>query len=373
MPDVKARLKIRQGASGLWGAINPVLLQGEPGLETDTKRVRIGDGVTAFTGLPFLLNSTLITTSALDTTAGRVTKVGDFGLGLASPTSAASANDYPLGSLVSSNQVTETVAAGLNLPALGGAGAAARWWNVITFGASTRATQIATEVFGIATTKGRTFTRIKHDATWTAWKEIAQGLGAVIAMGADQAAARAAIGLGTLATVSPTGTPDGSKFLRDDNTWVNVNRGYTFRAPQAANGLSTVGFTSLPTLSELEIFLDGVSLDGTNDIHVQLGDASGWASSGYDGGSLFVAASGVGSTLTSAFQIRVQSAARVIRGSVRLVRYAADKWLAMGINNSDGSNMSFTGGSLTLANVTRIRINTSAGTFDLGQIAIGYR
>lgn len=32
-------------------------------------------------------------------------------------------------------------------------------------------------------------------------------------------AARTSLGLGTLAVVSPTGTPNGTKFLRDDNTW----------------------------------------------------------------------------------------------------------------------------------------------------------
>ena len=36
---------------------------------------------------------------------------------------------------------------------------------------------------------------------------------------ADAAAARTTLGLGTLATVSPTGAPDGTKFLRDDNSW----------------------------------------------------------------------------------------------------------------------------------------------------------
>lgn len=34
--------------------------------------------------------------------------------------------------------------------------------------------------------------------------------------------ARTNLGLGTLATVSPTGTPDGTKFLRDDNSWQSV-------------------------------------------------------------------------------------------------------------------------------------------------------
>lgn len=55
MAEVKARLKLRQGPAGTWAALNPVLLVGEPGYETDTKRLRIGDGVTAFTSLPAVI------------------------------------------------------------------------------------------------------------------------------------------------------------------------------------------------------------------------------------------------------------------------------------------------------------------------------
>lgn len=39
---------------------------------------------------------------------------------------------------------------------------------------------------------------------------------------ANATAQRATLGLGSLATVTPTGTPDGTKFLRDDGSWQNV-------------------------------------------------------------------------------------------------------------------------------------------------------
>lgn len=45
------RIQLRRGTSANWAAINPVLALGEPGFETDTGILRIGDGKTAFTAL----------------------------------------------------------------------------------------------------------------------------------------------------------------------------------------------------------------------------------------------------------------------------------------------------------------------------------
>ena len=39
-----------------WAATNPVLLAGEPGLENDTENLKIGDGRTAWSGLPYFGN-----------------------------------------------------------------------------------------------------------------------------------------------------------------------------------------------------------------------------------------------------------------------------------------------------------------------------
>jgi len=39
-----------------WSATNPVLLAGEPGLESDTENLKIGDGRTSWSGLPYFGN-----------------------------------------------------------------------------------------------------------------------------------------------------------------------------------------------------------------------------------------------------------------------------------------------------------------------------
>lgn len=51
MPVV--RFRIRRDTAANWTSVNPVLGLGEPGLETDTRKVKYGDGATAWTSLAY--------------------------------------------------------------------------------------------------------------------------------------------------------------------------------------------------------------------------------------------------------------------------------------------------------------------------------
>lgn len=46
-------IKLKRGRAARWAGINPVLEDGEPGVETDTKKLKIGDGVTPWLDLPY--------------------------------------------------------------------------------------------------------------------------------------------------------------------------------------------------------------------------------------------------------------------------------------------------------------------------------
>jgi hypothetical protein len=48
-----ATIKLRRGTAAEWAAQNPVLAQGEPGWERDTKKLKLGDGSTAWNSLPY--------------------------------------------------------------------------------------------------------------------------------------------------------------------------------------------------------------------------------------------------------------------------------------------------------------------------------
>ncbi|GAA3399426.1 hyaluronate lyase N-terminal domain-containing protein [Pseudarthrobacter polychromogenes] len=47
------RIQLRRGTAEEWAGANPVLGLGEPGVESDTGKMKLGDGVTAWNGRPY--------------------------------------------------------------------------------------------------------------------------------------------------------------------------------------------------------------------------------------------------------------------------------------------------------------------------------
>lgn len=52
MADI-VRFQLRRDSAANWASFNPVLAEGEPGLEKDTRRQKVGDGVTPWNALPY--------------------------------------------------------------------------------------------------------------------------------------------------------------------------------------------------------------------------------------------------------------------------------------------------------------------------------
>lgn len=51
---VNTLMQMRRGTAAAWTAANPILAAGEWGLETDTKKLKMGDGSTAWSSLAYL-------------------------------------------------------------------------------------------------------------------------------------------------------------------------------------------------------------------------------------------------------------------------------------------------------------------------------
>src|SRR6266576_2761179 len=47
------QMQVRRGTAAAWTSANPTMLAGEIGYETDTGKFKVGDGVTAWTGLAY--------------------------------------------------------------------------------------------------------------------------------------------------------------------------------------------------------------------------------------------------------------------------------------------------------------------------------
>lgn len=79
---VNPKIQLRHDTAANWTSVNPVLLEGEVGIETDTRKQKFGDGSTAWNSLPYDVGSTAlqsITSSDVTTALGYtpVNKAGD--------------------------------------------------------------------------------------------------------------------------------------------------------------------------------------------------------------------------------------------------------------------------------------------------------
>lgn len=50
------KIQLRHDTAANWASVNPILLEGEVGLETDTLKQKVGDGTTAWSDLPYSIN-----------------------------------------------------------------------------------------------------------------------------------------------------------------------------------------------------------------------------------------------------------------------------------------------------------------------------
>lgn len=52
--SIPATISVRSGLSTVWKTKNPILAKGEPGYETDTKKLKIGDGINHYNDLNYI-------------------------------------------------------------------------------------------------------------------------------------------------------------------------------------------------------------------------------------------------------------------------------------------------------------------------------
>ena len=88
---------IRRGTAAEWTASNPILLEGEVGVETDSKKLKVGDGLTVWASLPYITltpaaAASLYATIASPTFTGTVSGITKTMVGLGSVDNTTDAN-----------------------------------------------------------------------------------------------------------------------------------------------------------------------------------------------------------------------------------------------------------------------------------------
>lgn len=47
------QIQLRRGTASAWSTVNPILVEGEVGLESDTNKMKVGDGTSAWNSLSY--------------------------------------------------------------------------------------------------------------------------------------------------------------------------------------------------------------------------------------------------------------------------------------------------------------------------------
>lgn len=65
-----AQIQLRSDTAAVWTSANPTLALGEPGIESDTRKLKIGNGITAWNALPYFISGVHVRGQASYTSTG---------------------------------------------------------------------------------------------------------------------------------------------------------------------------------------------------------------------------------------------------------------------------------------------------------------
>jgi hypothetical protein len=148
---------------------------------------------------------------------------------------------------------------------------------------------------------------------------------------------------------------------------------YTLRTAQASTSGTSIDFAGIPSwVNRITVMFNGVSTNGSSDPLIQLGDAGGIETTGYDAHS---SDRGGDAVSTAGFILtRASGASSALYGIATICKLSGNLWVSSA-NISITDLVSSSVGSKTLSDtLTQLKITTVNGTdvFDAGSINISY-
>jgi hypothetical protein len=164
-------------------------------------------------------------------------------------------------------------------------------------------------------------------------------------------------------------------------TYATAQPGLVRETAKATTSGSTVDFTGLPSwIKRFTVVLDNVSVTGTDNVLIQLGDSGGIETTGYISSTTYVSTvpsfNGGGFSSTSGVIVTAGAPQNWPTGSIVFENISGNRWIASGVfnfANLTGANGTAAGEKTLSATLDRVQITvTGTDTFDNGSVNIIY-
>lgn len=148
---------------------------------------------------------------------------------------------------------------------------------------------------------------------------------------------------------------------------------------QASTSGTDIDFTGIPSwVKRITVIFNGVSSTAaSSNLSIVIGSAGLFETSGYSSLSIYAlgaGASGAAISTTAFISANSPGAADTVSGNITITNVSGNTWVSSGVLAATTSSYAWmSGGSKsTSATLDRVRVTTSAGTFDAGTINILY-
>jgi hypothetical protein len=168
----------------------------------------------------------------------------------------------------------------------------------------------------------------------------------------------------------------------DGAAWVPMGSegGVISGTAQTASG-TAVSFTGIPSwVKRITVLFNGVSLNGSANLLVQIGVGTTPTTSGYSSNTTYalIGSSGTaGVSSTAGYVLYLGQAAYVLSGQMVISNVSGNNWVAFGIGSNSATTaftaqMSGTGSLASTLGMVRVTTTNGTDTFDAGTINILY-